>query len=41
MSLVQMSSVEEATHALVHLHGYGFEGSVLRVSFSKSKIKEQ
>ena len=39
MALVQMGSVEEATHALVFLHGYKIaEGMNIRVSFSKSRI---
>jgi len=41
MALLQMSSVDEAVHALVFLHGYPIaEGSSIRVSFSKSKIKK-
>ena len=42
MALVQMGSVEEATHALVFLHGYKIGGeNTIRVSFSKSKIHKQ
>ena len=41
MALLQMSSVDEAVHALIFLHGYPIaEGSSIRVSFSKSKIKK-
>jgi hypothetical protein len=41
MALLQMSTVEEAIHALIFLHGYPIvEGSSIRVSFSKSKIKK-
>mmetsp|Transcript_11609 Transcript_11609/g.15444 ORF Transcript_11609/g.15444 Transcript_11609/m.15444 type:complete len:431 (-) Transcript_11609:205-1497(-) len=39
MALVQFTTVEEATHALVYLHGFKMtETSHIRVSFSKSKI---
>uniref|UniRef100_A0A8C6UC50 Polypyrimidine tract binding protein 2 n=1 Tax=Neogobius melanostomus TaxID=47308 RepID=A0A8C6UC50_9GOBI len=39
MALIQMSTVEEATQALIELHNYSLGGSqYLRVSFSKSTI---
>lgn len=39
MALIQMSTVEEATQALIDLHNYSLGGNqYLRVSFSKSTI---
>lgn len=39
MALIQMSTVEEATQALIDLHNYNMGGNQhLRVSFSKSTI---
>lgn len=39
MSLIQMSSVEEAIQALIDLHNYDMGGNHhLKVSFSKSTI---
>ncbi len=40
MCLVQMSSLEEAVHALIALHDEHFPGtdSTLRISFAKTSI---
>jgi polypyrimidine tract-binding protein 2 len=39
MCLVEMSSPQEATEALVFMHNYRIGDSNIRVSFSSSKIK--